>query len=137
MSRTPPPAPTAKALAGLEKYRQQVSQEKLRDIEKALADLRKTNATITVSAVAARAGVTRKTVHKHDHVMAIIAQYRHHRDTQTPPATGRETSIVTALRNKLAARDKEVADLKATVAQQKATIELLYGQLEARYEQNT
>jgi hypothetical protein len=137
MSRTPPPPPTVKALAGLAKHRQAVSKDKLRDIEKALAYLRKTNATINVSTVAKRAGVTRKTVLKHDHVMAIIDQYRHHPDKATPPAMGRETSILAALRNKLAAREKEVSDLKATVAQQKTTIELLYGQLDTLQEQTT
>lgn len=137
MSHTPPPPPTAKALAGLEKHRESVSNAKLRDIEKALAYLRKTHATINVSTVARRAGVTRKTVLKHDHVVAIIDQYRHHPDTATQSATGRETSILAALRNKLAAREKEVSDLKATVAQQKATIELLYGQLDTLQEQTT
>lgn len=39
--------------------------------------------------------------------------------------TRRDTSIVAALRNKLADRDNEITELKTTVAQQKATIELL------------
>ncbi|WP_353372332.1 hypothetical protein [Mycobacterium sp.] len=58
--------------------------------------------------------------------------YRH----QPPPAdtspTGRETSIVTALRARLAAKDSEVQKLRSTVAQQESTIALLYGQLDER-----
>jgi hypothetical protein len=135
MTRRTPPPPTEKAKRALAKYREGISADKLRDIEKALAHLRKTNAKINVSTVSKRAGVTRKTVHKHDHVIAIIDQYRHHAAPEPPPSAGRDSSIIAALRTKLAARDKEVADLKATVAQQKTTIELLYGQLDTLQEQ--
>ncbi|MFV8299749.1 hypothetical protein ACNQP7_23960 [Mycolicibacterium fortuitum] len=56
-----------------------------------------------------------------------------HRYSDSP--TGRETSIHAALRHKLAAKDKEIAALKATVAEQQSTIELLYGQLDTLHEQ--
>lgn len=137
MNRPKPPPPTDKALRGLETYRDSVSNDKRRDIEKAIAHLRKTRATINVSTVAARAGVTRKTIYKHPDLIAVIDQYRHHRDTAEPPTTGRDTSIVTALRRKIAAQDSEIRELKATLAQQVTTIELLYGQLDRRYEQST
>lgn len=77
MTRTPPPPPTDKAKAALAKYRDSVSAAKRRDIEKAINHLRKTDATINVSTVARRAKVTRKTVLKHDDLMAIIDQYRY------------------------------------------------------------
>ncbi|MCX8563574.1 transposase [Mycolicibacterium mucogenicum] len=134
MTRTPPPPPTDKAKAALAKYRDGVSAGKRRDIEKAINYLRKTKATINVSTVARRAKVQRKTVLKHDDLMATINQYRNQTPDRTdhPPAPGRESSIVAALRRKIASQDAEIGELKTTVAQQQATIELLYGQLEDR-----
>ncbi|MFV8055052.1 DUF6262 family protein [Mycolicibacterium peregrinum] len=132
MSRRPPP-PTAKAHAALAKYRHAISVEKRRDIEKAIRHLRKTNAEINVSTVARRAGVQRKTVYKYPELIAVIDQYRHqtNADPTDPAPTSRESSIVAALRARLAAKDEEIKQLRATVAQQKDTIELLYGQLDS------
>jgi hypothetical protein len=135
MTRTPPPPPTAKAKAALATYRDGVSADKRRDIEKAIAYLRKTKARINVSTVARRAKVQRKTVLKHDDLMVIINQYRNRPPAGSdPPASpGRESSIMAALRRKIAAQAAEINELKTTVAQQQATIELLYGQLEDRH----
>ena len=132
MSRRPPP-PTAKAHAALAKYRHTISIEKRRDIEKAIRHLRKTNAEINVSTVARRAGVQRKTVYKYPELIAVIDQYRHqsNADPTDPAPASRESSIVAALRARLAAKDEEIKQLRATVAQQKGTIELLYGQLDS------
>lgn len=71
-----------------------------------MAYLHKTNTDINVSTVANRA-----------------------RD-DPPPSTRRDTSILAAMRNRLAAKETEIKQLKATVAAQKTTIELLYGQIE-------
>ncbi|MCV7224015.1 DUF6262 family protein [Mycolicibacterium elephantis] len=128
MSRRPPP-PTEKARQALKKYRDARSNDKRRDIEKAIRHLRKTNAEITVAAVARRAGVQRKTVYKHPDLIAVIDQYRHQPRAE-PATTGAENSIITALRRRLAAKDEEITQLRATLAQQKATIELLYGRLD-------
>ncbi|MBN9635792.1 MAG: transposase, partial [Actinobacteria bacterium] len=122
------------AKAALAKHRDAVSDAKHRAIEKAIAHLRKTNAVLNVSTVARRAGVTRKTVYKHDELMAIINAHRnHHGATDEPPSTSRDSSIVAALRRKIATQSSEIKELKTTVAQQQATIELLYGQLEDRH----
>uniref|UniRef100_UPI003F58AC12 DUF6262 family protein n=1 Tax=Mycolicibacterium neoaurum TaxID=1795 RepID=UPI003F58AC12 len=134
MSRKPPPPPTEKALLGLAKHRKAISAAKRRDIEKALAHLRKTNATINVSTVARRAGVTRKTIHKHKDLLAVIDQYRHHPHTGAPAQPGRDTSILAAMRRKIATQDAEIRELKATIAQHVTTIELLHGQLDIRHE---
>lgn len=134
MTRTPPPPPSANAKAALAKHRDAVSDAKRRAIEKAIAHLRKTNAVLNVSTVARRAGVTRKTVYKHDDLMAIINAHRnHHGAADEPPSTGRDSSIVAALRRKIATQSSEIKELKTTVAQQQATIEMLYGQLEDRH----
>jgi hypothetical protein len=138
MSRPKPPPPTQKALDALAKHRDSRSDEKRRDIEKAITYLRKTNAEINFSTVSRRAKVSRKTIYKHDDLVALIKQYRDRPTTAGGPAsTGRETSIDAALRRRLAAKDKEIAALKATVAEQQSTIELLYGQLDTLHEQIT
>jgi hypothetical protein len=54
----------------------------------------------------------------------------HHRPAATPASSP-------ALRNKIATKDKEIAQLKATLAEQQTTIELLYGQLQTRHEKTT
>ncbi|WP_395308944.1 DUF6262 family protein [Mycobacterium sp. AMU20-3851] len=137
MSRPKPPPPTQKALDALDKYRQGRSDEKRRDIEKAIAYLRKTHADINFSTVSRRAKVSRKTIYKHDDLVTVIEQYRDRPTDREPASTGRETSIDAALRHRLAAKDKEIAALKATVAEQQSTIELLYGQLDTLHEQIT
>lgn len=135
MNRPKPPPPTQKALDALAEYRDGRRDEKRRDIEKAIAYLRKTNADINFSTVSRRAKVSRKTIYTHDDLVTVIEQYRDRPAGREPASTGRETSIVAALRHKLAAKDKEIAALKATVAEQQSTIELLYGQLETMHEQ--
>ncbi|QZH69432.1 transposase [Mycolicibacterium farcinogenes] len=138
MTRKPPPPPTEQALRALAKHRKTVSDDKRRDIEKALAYLRKTNATINVSTVSRRAKVTRKTIHKHKDLLAVIDQYRHHPSTAEPPQPGRDTTIVAAMRRKIAAQDSEIRELKATIAHHVTTIELLHGQLDdARLDHGT
>ena len=66
--------------------------------------------------------------------MAIINQYRNRpaASSDHPPATSRESSIIAALRRKVATQADQINELKTTVAQQQATIELHYGQLEDR-----
>jgi hypothetical protein len=133
MTRTPPPPPSDNAKAALAKYRDKVSADKRRDIEQAINHLRKVKATINVSTVARRAKVQRKTVLKHDDLMAIINQYRNHTPTSNQgTSTNRESSIMTALRRKIATQAAEINELRTAVNQQQATIELLYGQLEDR-----
>ncbi|MFN6554761.1 DUF6262 family protein [Mycolicibacterium septicum] len=138
MTRKPPPPPTEQALRALANYRKKTSDDKRRDIEKALAHLRKTNATINVSTVARRAKVTRKTIHKHKDLLAVIDQYRHHPSTTERPQLGRDTSIMAAMRRKITAQDSEIRELKATIAQHVTTIELLHGRLDdARHDHGT
>lgn len=130
MSPRRPPPPSDKALAGLAKHRATLAATKRRDIEKAIRALRKADAPINISTVAAKAGVVRKTIYKHRDLVAVIDQYRRNPNDTKPPAPGHETTIITALRRRLAAQDAEIKQLRATVAQQKTTIELLYGQLD-------
>ena len=73
MTRRPPP-PSEKALKGLADHRAAVAKDKKRAIQNAIKHLRKTNAAINVSTVAARAGVQRKTVYKHHDLVAVIDQ---------------------------------------------------------------
>ena len=98
---------------------------------RALRDLRKANAPITVAAVAARAGVSRKTIYKHTDVIATIDQYRGARaPNSAAETTSREAAIVAALRRKIAACEVENKQLRSVIADQKQTIEMLYGELD-------
>ncbi|CPU01189.1 DUF6262 family protein [Mycobacteroides abscessus] len=127
-----PPPPSDKAREGLAAYRAGVSAAKRRDIEKAIRHLRKTGAAINVAAVAARAGVQRKTIYKHPDLIAAINQYRHRTpatDTGTAPE-GRTNTIIDALRKQLATKDNEISALRQQLAEHTATIALLYGELD-------
>ncbi|WP_418002843.1 DUF6262 family protein [Mycobacterium sp. PDNC021] len=138
MTCTPPPPPSQNAKAALAKHRDAVSDAKRRAIEKAIGHLRKTNAVLNVSTVARRAGVTRKTVYNHDDLMAAIDAHRTHTSaTAVTQATGRDSSIVAALRRKITAQSDEIETLRTTLTQQQATIGLLYGQLEDRHHGTT
>lgn len=131
MSAPKPPPPGEKAQRGLARYRDTVAATKRRDIDKALRDLRKSNAPITVAAVAARSGVSRKTIYKHKDVVATIDQYRvTHRTNSVADPSSRDPAIVAALRRKIAACEAENKQLRSVIADQKQTIELLYGQLD-------
>ena len=75
-------------------------------IEKALRDLRKQNADITISSVARRAGVTRKSIYRREDLLALIHAHRPVVAVpDDPPPPGTETSIVAALRARLTAKD--------------------------------
>ncbi|MEB3980391.1 hypothetical protein OQ968_03845 [Mycobacterium sp. 663a-19] len=86
---------------------------------------------VHISTVAARAGVQRKTVYKHDDLVAVIDAYRHQPTATDNVATTRETSIVTALRAQLDAKDTDIRTLRTKLAEQEATIALLYGRLDS------
>ena len=133
-SKTPPPG--EKAQRGLARHRDKVAAAKRRDIDKALRDLRKANAAITVAAVAARSGVSRKTIYKHRDVIATIDQYRQH-PPEAPHTESGEVGVVGALRRTLAAREKSLAEknqrireLQQQVSEQADTIAMLYGRLD-------
>ena len=131
MSRRPPP-PSDKALQGLAKYRDTLAKNKRRAIEKAIRHLRKTNAPVNISAVAARVGVARKTIYKHRDLVAVIDQCRRHLTSVDLAPTDRKTFTIAALRIQLAAKDNEIKILKAKVHEHESTIALLYGQLDSR-----
>lgn len=131
MNASKPPPPGEKAQRGLARHRDTVAAAKRRDIDRALRDLRKANAPITVAAVAARAGVSRKTIYKHTDVIATIDQYRGARaPNSAAETTSREAAIVAALRRKIAACEVENKQLRSVIADQKQTIEMLYGELD-------
>ena len=99
---------------------------------KALRELRKQNADITISSVSRRAGVTPKSIYRREDLVALI---RAHRPVTTlpddkPPTPDTETSIVAALRARLTAKDTQIAQLKATLRERDRTISALHGALE-------
>jgi hypothetical protein len=102
-------------------------------IDKAIKALRREHADITISSVARRAGVTRKSIH---HRKDLLAQIRAHRpltaitDDITAPTPDNDTSIIAALRARLTAKDTQISELKATLREREQTIAVLHGQLD-------
>lgn len=103
-----------------------------RKIEKALRELRRTEATININAVARKAGVTRQTIYRHADLLEQIQT--HSRIAVTPPvpepAADGPGSIVAALRNTLAAKDKQISDLKRELRERDQAIATLHGEIE-------
>lgn len=101
-------------------------------IEKALRELRKHNADITISSVARRAGVTRKSIYQRHDLVALIHAHRPVAAVpdDKPPPPDTESSIVAALRARLTAKDTQIAELRAALRQRDRTIAALHGQLD-------
>ena len=96
--------------------------------------MRKQNAAITVSSVSRRAGVTRKSIYRHDD---LVARIRAHRPVEAltddpPKSVDSQTSIVAALRGRLTAKDAQIAELKAAIRTRDRTIAAVHGELEKR-----
>ncbi|WP_235681125.1 hypothetical protein [Tomitella gaofuii] len=90
--------------------------------------LRAKNVPININAVAAKAGVSRKTIYNNPDLCDAIRAYSR-AVPAAEPATGAETSIVTALRHQLTVKDSEIADLKAQLRRRDDTIARLHGVL--------
>lgn len=103
-------------------------------IHNALKQMRRQNAEITISSVSRRSGVSRTAIHRRKELLALIRAHRPLEavdvDTSPPPAANTETSIVAALRSRLIAKDKQIAELKATLRQRDHTIAALHGELD-------
>lgn len=103
-------------------------------IEKALKQMRRQNAEITISSVSRRSGVSRTAIHRRKELLTLIRAHRPLEavDTETAPpaAADTETSIVAALRSRLIAKDAQIAELKAQLRQRDQTIAVLHGELE-------
>lgn len=94
---------------------------------KALKELRREKAPISISSVARRAGITRKSIHRRP---ALLAQIEAHRTVTglpagEPPSGSPESVIIAALRNRLKAKDTQIAELRATLRDRDRTIATL------------
>lgn len=123
--------PSDKAVKALAADAHQRSLDARRRIQRALRDLRKQNQTININTIAKRAKVSRKTIYSHPDLRDQIRAHAQIRPApeQTDPI---ETSIVTALRSQLSAKEAEIKQLRAEIRTQKATIATLYGALESQ-----
>jgi len=102
---------------------------------KALQSLRREKADITISSVARRAGVTRKSIHNRPELLAQIEAHRTLRavgEGPTPAPEPGESSIVAALRNRLTAKDTHIARLRTQLRERDQIIAVLQGELERR-----
>lgn len=117
--------------AALAQHARQRSEDVDRRIDKALKDLRRKDQSITVAAVAAQAGVSRKAIYARPEALARIRA--HTRLALTPAATDTPpNTIVDALRRQLITKDDEITKLRTTISEQKDTIATLYGLLDQR-----
>lgn len=102
-------------------------------INKAIKALRREHADITISSVARRAGVTRKSIHRRPDILALIRAQRPLAavadDIAAPPPHS-DSSIVAALRGRLTVKDAQIADLKAALRERDNTIAMLHGHLD-------
>lgn len=108
-------------------------------IEKAIKALRREGADITISSVARRAGVTRKSIHRRPSLLALIRAQRPLAaviDDIASPATPSDTSIVAALRGRLIAKDTQIAELRAALRERDHTIAVLHGQIDRLHDAN-
>ncbi|CQD02142.1 MULTISPECIES: hypothetical protein [Mycobacterium] len=100
---------------------------------KALKDLRREKAPISISSVARRADVTRKSIYHRPTLLALIETHRTVTvvpDEPAPAAAGPESSIVAALRLRLTAKDAQIAELKAALRERDQTIAVLHGEID-------
>lgn len=107
-------------------------------IDKAIKALRREHSDITISSVARRAEVTRKSIHRRKDVLAIIHAERPLAavtDDIAPPTTA-DNSIVAALRARITAKDAQISDLNAALRERDRTIAILHGQLDKLHATN-
>jgi hypothetical protein len=123
---------TQASLDALAAYTRKRSDTVRARIEKALRDMRRQKVDITISSVSRRAGVTRRSIYRHDDLVARIRAHRRitAADDPPPPAADQETSIVAALRARLTTKDAQIAELKAALRERDHTIPALHGQLD-------
>lgn len=100
---------------------------------KALKDLRREGAAVSISAVARRANVARTSIHRRPKLMAQIEAHRTLAvvPSETRPTAGRQDSvIIAALRRRLIAKDAQIAALRTELRERDTVIAVLQGELE-------
>lgn len=125
------------ATEGLARHARERSAEVRSRIEKAIKELRRNKAAINVNAVARTAGVTRKTIYRHEDLLKRIrAHNRLHPTTisldQAQDHT-QETSIVAALRRQLTTQQTkhhtQIADLQAKLKEKDTALAAAHGEI--------
>ncbi|SHT51712.1 Putative transposase/integrase [Mycobacteroides abscessus subsp. abscessus] len=126
------------ATEGLRRHAQARYADVHHRIEKAIRDLRRQKAAINVNAVARAAGVTRKTIYRHDDLLARIRAHTPLHPAPPSPVSGQATvgqsSIVAALRREMTtAQSRYRAQLSALRTQLKdkdAALAAAHGEIE-------
>lgn len=120
--------PSDHALAALDAHAKKRSADVRARIDKALTALRRSGGPININAVAARAGVTRKTIYNHPDLREKIRAQA--TVTPAPDPTPTDNTIVSALRTQLTAKDAEIRRLRAEINDKDDLIASLYGRLD-------
>ncbi|PVA74079.1 DUF6262 family protein [Mycobacteroides abscessus] len=105
-------------------------------IQQAIKRLRRRGAAINISTVAREAGVSRSVIHRRPELRQQINALQPLQTVpdEPPPPTpaGIESSIITALRTRLKAKDAHIGDLKAQLREKDTIIATLHGELAHR-----
>ncbi|CPZ11247.1 transposase [Mycobacteroides abscessus] len=123
---------TPASLTALEASARKRSADVEARIDRALKKMRKQGLDINASSLARHAGVSRSVIHRRPQLREQIRTTQPLAaapDPPPPPATDTESSIITALRTRLKARDAQIADLKAQLRERDHIIATLHGQL--------
>ncbi|WP_016888811.1 DUF6262 family protein [Mycobacteroides abscessus] len=126
---------TAASQRALNAYSQKRREDVEARIEQAIKRLRRRGNTISVSAVAREAGVSRSVIHRRPalreriNTLQPLAEVS---DESPPPATDTENSIVAALRIRLKSKETQISELKAQLLQRDHIIATLHGELARR-----
>jgi hypothetical protein len=104
-------------------------------IETAIKKMRRRKAPITVSALAREAGVSRSVIHRRPELVERIHSLAPMTEVMDEPvacAAASESSIVTALRSRLKAKEIQINDLKNQLRERETIIATLHGELANR-----
>lgn len=127
------------ALAKSAAFRSQQSQSR---IEKALKDLRRTGADISVAAVARQAGLARATVYRHKNLLEKVHRQRRTTTAADTPAGGAtvrsnqqasadpDAGVVAGLHLRVRQKDAKIAELNRRIKQLEETIARLHGEID-------
>ncbi len=104
-------------------------------IESAIKKLRRRGAPITVSALAREAGVSRSVIHRRPELLErirLLGPLTEVSDEPVASPAAPESSIVTALRTRLKAKEIQITDLKNQLRERETIIATLHGELANR-----
>lgn len=121
--------------AALEASAKRRTREVDERIEQAIKRMRRRGASISISALAREANVSRSVIHRRSGLrerLRTLVPLAEVPDEPPPPAADSESSVIAALRTRLKAKDAQVAKLNAQLRERDTIIATLHGELSKR-----